>query len=89
MLGLDVDVLGGCFVRTCMCLKKLNAMQAPCNYKSSRSYRRAPRTECERLEGLKPLGDVHAFFFESVRVQVQQQGVGAEARAPLHVLPMD
>ena len=57
-----------------------------------RSHKSIPpvtRTECERLEGLKPLGDVHALFSESVRVQVQQQGVGAEARAPLHVLPMD
>ena len=85
MLGLDVGVLGECFVGTC----KLNAMHAPCNYKSSRSYRRAARTECERLEGLNPLRDVHVLFLGGVRVQVQQQGVGAEARAPLHVLPMD
>ena len=58
-----------------------------------RSHKSIPpvtRTECQRLEGLKPLGDVHVFLFlESVRVQVQQQGVGAEAGAPLHVLPMD
>ena len=83
----------------CMCLESLNALHAPRNHTPSHSYRHAPtqpyintppvtRTECERLEGLKPRGDVGVVLLDSVMVQVQQQGVGAEAIALLHIMPL-